>query len=151
MRIIISLSLIAILSACATKYQPERHGGGYTETQLDTNVWRVTFNGNGHSSKHQVEDYALLRGAELALKKGYTHFSFVGSNSSTQIGAFTTMPYTAGGVTYGGQTFVTSSPSATNTVVMYKGKPETNDMVYDATFVCQSLGQKYQVTCRVKK
>jgi hypothetical protein len=34
---------------------------------------------------------------------------------------------------------------------MFKGKPDIQGMVYDAKFVCQSLGQKYEVTCGAQK
>ena len=46
--------------------------GGFTESQLDTNVFRVTFKGNGYTSPDRAEDMALLRSAELALQHGFT-------------------------------------------------------------------------------
>lgn len=163
MRIITSLCLVVTLSACATAYQRDGLTSGFSETQLDENVWRVTFEGNGYTREQQAEDFALLRSAELTLEKGYTHFGFAGSRSSTKTGAFTTptTSYTTGSAygsgnyaygnatthTFGGQTFFISKPSTTNTVVMFKGKPEAQGMVYNAQFVCQSLGQKYQVIC----
>lgn len=167
MRIITSLCIVATLSACATAYQRDGFTGGFSETQLDENVWRVTFEGNGYTREQRAEDFALLRSAELTLEKGFTHFGFAGSRSSTETGAFTTptTSYTTGSAygsgnysygnattrTTGGQTFFISKPSTTNTVVMFKGKPDIQGMVYDAKFVCQSLGQKYEVTCGAQK
>jgi len=163
MRIITILCLYAVLSACATAYQRDSFSGGFSETQLDENVWRVTFAGNGYTREQRVEDFALLRSAELTIGKGYTHFVLAGSKSSSEIGAFTTpttsnttgSAYRSGNYiygnattqTYGGQTVFVSKPSTTNTVIMFKSKPDGQGMVYDAKFICQSLGQKYEVTC----
>lgn len=167
MRIIYSLCLVAILSGCATAYQREGFSGGFSETQLGENVWRVSFEGNGYTKVQKAEDFALLRSAELTLEKGYTHFGLVDSRSSRGKGAFTTptTSYTTGSAygagnyayghattqTYGGQTFFVSWPFITNTIVMFKGKPDVQGMVYDAKFICQSLGQKYEVTCGTLK
>jgi hypothetical protein len=105
---------------------------------------------------------ALLRSAELTLKNGFTHFVIVDSSSRSQVGAFTTptQSYTTGSAmafgntaygstqttTYGGQTFIISKPSATNTIVCFDGKPNIPELVYDAQFVFNSLGQKYGAT-----
>lgn len=167
MRIITCLCLVATLSACATAYQREGLSGGFSETQLDENVWRVTFEGNGYTREQRAEDFALLRSAELTLEKGYTHFGLAGSRSSTETGAFTTpsTSYTTGSAygsgnyaygsattrTYGGQTYFISKPSTKNTVVMFKGKPDVQGMVYDAKFICQSIGPKYGITCGATK
>lgn len=148
MKIIISLCLIVSLSACAGTGFP----GRFSETQLAENVWRVTFAGNENTREDQAEDFALLRSAKLTLENGYTHFSFTSSRSSTQIVADTTptISYTTGNIV-GEKTSFTSKPSTTNTVVMFKEKPETQGMFYDAKFVCQSIGQKYKVNCGTQK
>lgn len=167
MRVITSLCLIVTLSACATAYQRDGFTGGFSETQLDENVWRVTFEGNGYTREQRAEEFALLRSAELTLEKGYTHFGIAGSRSSSETGAVTTptTSYTTGNAyssgnyaygsattrTYGGQTFYVSKPSTTNTVVMFNGKPEVQGMIYDARFICQSIGQKYGIICGATK
>jgi hypothetical protein len=74
MRIITSLCIVATLSACATAYQRDGFTGGFSETQLDENVWRVTFEGNGYTREQRAEDFALLRSAELTLEKGFYAF-----------------------------------------------------------------------------
>lgn len=157
----------AILAGCATAYQSEGLSGGFTETQLDTNVWRVSFRGNGYTRSEKAEDFAMLRSAELALSNGYTHFAFANSRSSSQTSTMTTpvTSHTTGSAnvygnsiygsattkTYGGDTYSISKPESTNTVVMFKGKPDVGGMVYSAVFVCDSLGKKYQVVCNAPK
>lgn len=163
MRVLIIFCLFIVLSGCATAYKRDGFTGGFSETQLGENVWRVTFIGNGYTHKHRAEDFALLRSAELTLANGYTHFFLTDSNSSTQTSAFTTpsTSYTTGNAyrsgnyihgsartqTYGGQNIVVSRPSTTNAVVMFLGKPEIQGMVYDARFICSTLGKKYDVAC----
>jgi len=160
MKKIIPVAIIIALAGCATPYQKDGLTGGFTETQLSDNVWRVSFRGNGYTSGTRAEDYALLRCAELTLEKGFTHFGLMAGNVSNDVGAVT-MPttttttgfvsgygiYSGSSTTTGGQTFFVSSPTADNMVVMFKGKPEIQGMIFDAKFVCASLGSKYEVQC----
>jgi len=168
MKIVITstLAIAAMLSGCATAYKPDGISGGFSETQLDVNVWRVTFEGNGYTRGQRSNDLALLRSAELTLINGYTHFGLADSKSDARTGTFvspttyntTGNAYVSGNSIYGasttrssgGQVFNFSAPSSTNTVVMFKGKPDTQSMVYDAAFVCNSLGKQYQVVCGSK-
>jgi hypothetical protein len=83
MAAVLVLAFGAALSACetATPYQPLKPGsaqaGGYTETQLEANRWRVTFQGNSLTSRPTVENYLLFRASELTLDKGYDWFEMV--------------------------------------------------------------------------
>lgn len=163
MKMITPLCLVAILSACATAYKSDGITGGFSETQLAENVWRVTFHGNGYTREERAEDLALLRSADLTLEKGYTHFALASSRSNTKTETYTTptTSHTTGSVyssgnyatgsattyTNGGDTYLISKLSSSNIVVMFKGKPDVQGMVYDAKFICQSIGQKYQAAC----
>ena len=159
MRSITSFLLILVLSACATPYQKVGFGGGFSETQLSENVFRVSFVGNGYSRGERAEDFALLRCAELALEIGFSHFALADSKSATSTSTYTTptTSYTTGNAyvsgsavygnastnTYGGQTMFISKPSATNTVVMFKGKPDIQGIAFDARFIYDSIRKKY--------
>jgi len=74
------LAAATALSACATAtpYQPEIPGaavsGGYSDYQLDSNKFRVTFSGNTLTSRETVERYLLYRAAELTVSQGYDYF-----------------------------------------------------------------------------
>jgi hypothetical protein len=166
MRTLAAISLAVLLGGCATAYQPEGFSGGFSETQLDTNIFRVSFRGNGYTRAERAEELALLRSAELTLKNGFTHFAIIDSRSREQLGTYTTPTQsyttanataygnsaygTARTTTYGGQTFMISEPSTTNTIMCFNGKPNIQALVYDAQFVCNSLGQKYGVVCGAK-
>ncbi len=69
-----------LLAACetpATYHPASREGGtGYTDEQLAANRFRVTFTGNAATKRQTVENYLLLRSAEVTLKAGYRYFIF---------------------------------------------------------------------------
>ena len=79
--IIMLVSLV--LTGCATSYQPKSYTGGYTDTKLDDDKYRVTFSGNQHTSADRVERYALLRAAEITLDYGYSHFVTVNESGDS--------------------------------------------------------------------
>ena len=57
------------LCSCATPYRPLKHQSGYSEQQVGKDEYEVSFLGNGSSSYDRVLDFALLRAAEIALKR----------------------------------------------------------------------------------
>jgi len=69
------------LTACATAtpYQPNVPGqqvsGGFSETRLEQDRFRVTFAGNSLTSRDTVERYLLYRAAELTVAEGYDWFA----------------------------------------------------------------------------
>lgn len=148
------------MQGCATPYQYSDYAGGYSTTQLDKNVFRVSFRGNGFTSRDTVADYTLLRSAEITLKNGYKYFSIVSANEYTNYSSYTS-PTTsnttasvygygnsayvnASTTTYGGQTYNFSKPSSTNTIACFVDKPE-NIFSYNAEFIANSLSQRYGI------
>jgi len=157
----IAFIMVLFLQGCATSYQKDSFSGGYTETQLDENVFRVSFRGNGYTRRERVADFTLLRSAELSLENGYTYFSIVDANSSISNSTYTTptTSYTSGNAystgnyaygsatttTTGGQTYNISKPSSSNTIVCFKEKP-SNLFTYNAKFIYKNIRQKYEIT-----
>ena len=73
-------SVAIALGACGalepTPYQPLQTGtGGYEETRLQDDVYRVSFRGNRYTPEMDVIDLLYLRCAELTLQADYTHFA----------------------------------------------------------------------------
>ena len=62
---------------CTTPYQSKGITGGYTETQISENVWKVSAAGNRFTSSPKLNDYALLRASQLTTNKGYKYFVVV--------------------------------------------------------------------------
>ena len=152
--------VMAFLQGCATTYQGSGFSGGYSETQLDENVFKVTFRGNGYTSRERASDFALLRSAELTLQSGYKYFAVIDANSYTSNSTYTTPTtsnttanvygsdnYAYGNTTtttYGGQAYNISRPSTSNTIVCFKEKPE-NVFNYNAEFIYKNIIQKYGI------
>jgi hypothetical protein len=83
MRMMIAAALAMAAAACATAvgtaYAPAgKNGYGYSETRIEEGRYRVTFAGDGATPAGTVEDYALLRAADLAIAGGYDWFRVVG-------------------------------------------------------------------------
>lgn len=67
------------LAACETPtpYQPADGGFGYATQQLEDNRYRVTFAGNASTPRETVQNYLLLRAAEVTLESGHDYFRVV--------------------------------------------------------------------------
>lgn len=164
MKLLFAVSLVLFLSACATEYRVENSSGGYSNTQPDKNIFQVTFRGNKHTSLEQVEEMALLRGAQLALMYEFTHFTIIDTQTKTStrsvtaptqsvmLGSATSfgnLAFGFAGITIGGgQSVDSASPTVVKTIFCYTGKPEgITAAVYSARFICDSIGSKYDVKC----
>lgn len=143
-----------LIPACATGYHRRGLSGGLSETQLDRNVWIVTFNGNGYTSGERASDFVLLRCADVALAAGYGFFAIVDSAQSSSVGSYTTPTQSSTTVnvygntayaqttTTGGQTYTYVKPGRRNTMVGFVERPHEG-FSYDAQFIAQSLRAKY--------
>ena len=163
--------VLVLLQGCATAYQPQGLTGGFSSTQLDENVFQVTFKGNGYTARDKANDYTLLRSAELTLDNGYKYFVIVDAQQYTKNSTYTT-PTTAtttlnantygtahsygqnttyygnttgtATTTYsGGQTYNIQKPRTSNTIVCFKQKPD--GFSYNADFVAKNIREKYGI------
>ena len=157
---IIILSIMVFIQACSTAYQSRGFSGGFSETQLDENVFKVTFNGNGYTGREKAADFSLLRCAELTLRLGYRYFVVIDADSYVSSGTYTTptttnttaSAYSSGNYAYGnaqstttgGQTYNIRKPSSSNVIFMLQEKPDTT-FAYSAKFVYQSISEKYGI------
>lgn len=160
MKGLLIVGLTIFIMGCATAYQKSGFRGGYSETQLDENVFNISFTGNGYTTRERVTDFTLLRSAELTLENGYIYFAVVDTNSYTENSTYTTptRSYTTGSAystgsyaygsastrTTGGQTYNISKPGSSNTIVCFKEKPN-NTFTYNAKFVYKSIREKYGI------
>ncbi len=153
------LLICSLLTGCATKYQTQGLSGGYSSSQLNENVFRITFKGNGFTDRERTTDFVFLRSAEVALENGYSYFTIVGStrrlNSSyiaTPVQTTTNINSNVYGssvntvattTTFGGDYYKISSPTATNTIACFKDKPK--DFSYNARIIVKSIKEKYGI------
>jgi hypothetical protein len=73
-RLSILAAAAVTLVSCATPYQDYGVLGGLDAKQLRPDVDRVSFQGNGFTTRESVQVYWLNRCAELAIEKGYAGF-----------------------------------------------------------------------------
>jgi hypothetical protein len=78
MRLTAAFFAIAALAACASTptYAPAPEAGasGYSETQIESNRYFVTYRARGGADASLLSDFALLRAAELTLQNGREWF-----------------------------------------------------------------------------
>ncbi len=149
-----------LLIGCASRYENSGPTGGYSETWSAPDSFRVTFQGNDHTTLERAKDFAMLRAAELTLQHGFTWFRVVNEENSGQTTTVTstsqadtqvTINYSSpdvrvpAGPTYTpGQTSVSSPPKTWLLVQCLKEKP-ADGSTFDAAALQQSLRQKYNI------
>jgi len=153
------------ITGCATTYQKDSFTGGFKETQLAENRFRVNFRGNAFISKDKVTDWALRRSAEVCLERGYSYFAVIDGNTTIDKSYIQTPTYATttgfgnttgslygnrytgntsytGNTTFtGGQIINVKKPSASNLIDCFDFKPD-NIYVYDAKFIVNSISKE---------
>lgn len=152
MKVKLFLLISLFLAGCTTgNYQRFNDGVGYQETQLNTNEYNVTYTGTRSTNIKKVNDFVLLRSAEITLENGYKYFMIteaknnryeVGStrSSSTEVAMIENrMPSIPG--TWAGS----NSPQAKSEMIilMYNEKPD--GIAYDAKQIETALKNEYQI------
>ncbi len=82
---IMLLTVIIIISGCATTYGPKRSKGGYSEKKMTENTYEVTFEGNEHNTAEEIRTFLMYRCAELTLEQGLSHFLIIEDASYEQV------------------------------------------------------------------
>ena len=157
--ITITLLTLLILGGCATPYQPEGAMGGFYETRIDENVYRVSFRGNAYTSLDKATYFTMLRSAELTLEKGYNHFLVIDEEQyfkevtskmpdrtsySTQVRKSPDRIRLKVTVkNYPGQEITTYKPRSSNTIMMFKYPPA--DEYFDARYVKRTIENEYNL------
>ncbi|RYY26917.1 MAG: hypothetical protein EOP62_08615 [Sphingomonadales bacterium] len=84
----LALAGSAALGGCmtATPYQPATtsSSGGYSDQQIESDRFQVSFRGNTLTSRETVERYLLFRAAELTVQRGFDHFILVSKDTEKE-------------------------------------------------------------------
>lgn len=154
LRLILVMSVAALLTGCATAtpYQPMKGGYGYQDQQLENNRFRVSFVGNSETPRDTVEDYLLYRAAEITLHHHYDYFvldhqkterstNYV--NTYEGFGGYYYDPFFYNPFFSTGTSYPVNRYHAYAIIVLYHGKPPGNDIhAYDARQLVQHLGPR---------
>lgn len=155
--------ILGATSSCTT-YKKMGFTGGFDETRLGENIWRVNARGNAYASEDLIANMVMMRSADLAFQNGFSHFAFASGSTSSKTGViydpgttYTTgnentfgnsATYNATTQSIGSSFTYYSKPSAQNTVVMFREKPKNfNGIVYATSFICRNLGKKLKSEC----
>jgi hypothetical protein len=99
-----STALVLALAACTTTtpYKPAEgpHSTGYADERLASNRYRITFHGNSATRRETVENFLLLRAAEVTRNAGFEWFAFDQRDTeakTTYITPFAGYPYWGAG------------------------------------------------------
>ena len=156
-RLVLSALAALSLAACATPTVYQAATGpdavGYSEYRIEPGRYRVMFRGGSSATARQVQDYALVRAAELTLAEGYDWFrvsdrsmSFTsgggGPRFSIGVGSWGRSSGVGMGVgtTFGDSGYGGGAPMASLEVFMGRGPKPPGLDVYDARAVRGSLG-----------
>jgi hypothetical protein len=161
-----------LLAGCATSYQRVGATGGFTDMRLAPDVFRITFHGNGYTSRERAQDFALLRASELVLENGFTHFALLDEQQSSTPWVYST-PSTARTTSYGwgdttgtihgntfhgnsylagistttytpGQTYIGFKPTTGLLIRAFAEKPR-DIAVFDAAFLREQIVGNYKL------
>jgi hypothetical protein len=89
--ILATAAALMMLSGCATPtpYQPlQVRGattGGFSETRISSDRYRVNFQGNLSTDRDTVERYLLYRAAEITRDQGYDWFALADRDTERQV------------------------------------------------------------------
>lgn len=133
-----------LMSGCATGYHSRGFSGGFEETQLDDNVFKVSFKGNSYTSKEKANDYCLLRCSEITIEHDYKYFVVKGDNdfSKSETRYYKVKDYN-GNVNY--RSNDETRPGIELTIECYDEKPEADSAVYNAEITMRNLKTKYNI------
>lgn len=84
--LITNLFLLMTVIGCATPYKEisKKNGYGYKEEKLNDRVYKITFEGNSHTSDELVYKYFMRRSAEVALANHSPYFTIIEANEMTK-------------------------------------------------------------------
>ncbi len=152
--IALCLALCLLLTSClATPYQKLGFSGGFTETQLAPDIFRVRFQGNAFTSGDRAQEFTLLRVSELCFDNGFAHFTIGDESNQVVRQTIQTAPATSRTRSSSYSSTTTYEPAKFHNffrpnsymlVRCFKQKP-SDRYTFDAAFLIRSLKTKYKI------
>lgn len=154
---------LAVVAGCATPATPYRaardaEDQGYREQRIEANRYRVSFTGNSATSREAVENFMLLRTAELTLAQGYDYFVLDDSDTERQtyylqstsaygpLDPFYGCMWPRSGFALSSATPITNYKAQAYVVMFKGGKPPLELKAFDARDVQRSLAPQVRGT-----
>ncbi len=143
---VMSTVIVAALSGCATAYQSKGFSGGFSETMLSPDSFKINFAGNGYTSAERSSDFAMLRAADKSLELGCNYFGILNEADGASVGSVTvgSAGWGRGGAWGFSSTVPVVKPNSTLLVKCFKTRPLGGN-TFDANFITQSIRTKYGI------
>ncbi|MFC1501073.1 hypothetical protein ACFL58_01315 [Elusimicrobiota bacterium] len=152
------LSVCFLMFGCTTGYHQYKSKDGFSEKTINKNTFSIKFVGNVYTSLEKVEDFALLRSAEIASKNGFNYFSVTDKKIFEDTKSYVTMSgataynggYRPGGSVdsnfFGRQRHKFKRPTAEKTIKCFVNKPQKSNLkIYKAEEVIKTISAKYKL------
>jgi hypothetical protein len=138
------LAFVVTLSGCATAYQTKGSTGGFSETMLAPDTFKVQFSGNAYTSAERASDFAVLRAADKSIELGCSYFGVVNEADGASVGSVTlgSAGWGHGGAWAFSNTLPVVKPNTALLVKCFRERqPGIN--LFDAHFIDRSIRSKY--------
>jgi len=152
--------MLILISSCVTPYASKGFLGGYSDTALAPDVYKISFGGNGYTTQERATDFAVLRAAELTLSHGYRYFGIINQTEGGRSGVINTPGYAitnmnaqrVGNMVYGsgyttyvpGMSIPLFFPESGLMIRCFKERPE-GGFALDGRFISDSIRTKYHI------
>lgn len=144
--IVLAVALSTTVSGCATAYHSKGYTGGFSETVLSPDTFKINFSGNGFTSAERASDFAMLRAADKSLELGCSYFGIVNEADTASVGSVTfgSASWGRGGLWGFSSTAPIVKPNSNLMVKCFKSRPPQGN-TFDAHFIAQSIRTKYDI------
>ncbi|MDG2539817.1 hypothetical protein P5Y53_19210 [Dyella jiangningensis] len=135
-----------MLGGCATAYQAKGLTGGFSETVLAPDTFKIDFRGNGYTSAERASDFAVLRAADKSLELGCKYFGIMNEANGASVGSATVGTGGWSGHSAWGfsSSFPIVKPDSSLFVKCFRENVAGQNL-FDAHFVAESIRAKYGI------
>ncbi len=144
-KIHIVLAVVSMMvSGCATTYDTEKSnwtgGRGFTQTQLENDIWQIDFTGNIHTNSETRKKYILKKAAQIAIDGSYSFFKVIQSDTSNDIAERDVTEENVSIRARGRseKPYIHANTFTTMTVKLLNEKEGVDGIIYDADFLLNS-------------
>jgi hypothetical protein len=154
-KILILLSMVSLVG-CATDYKQAMPVlGGYRDTKIADDLYRVQFDANEYTNEEREADFAMLRAADVTLQHGYSYFAVVKEDPFTKLDIETRVggpDATGQNVKYPERTQYHSDHRIFATrrkegflIRTFKEEPDIKGKIFDAASLSRVIREKYKL------
>ena len=141
--------LLLALAGCATAYQEKGLTGGFSDTLLAPDMFKIDFTGNGFTSSERASDFAMLRAADISLNLGCSYFAVLtGQDKSINMGSIgmSSVAWNQNNAWATSSVFPVMKPDSSLLAKCFKVQPPAPTYTFNARFIEQSIRSKYGIS-----